>query len=392
MSRNNIFWQAYLNLESELINISKYIYITDNVREINKETGKDTKRSGGGQLEVYSPQLADFLVRCCIDIEALSKELYFENGGFQQSNDKDLYFDTDCIDLLVKKFNIDKKIVQVTCIYFDLIDNENIRIVPLKGANKRSKAYWVKCYQAVKHDRYNNLHLGNVKACIQALAALYLLNIYYKKETITIKYSECGKLDMSFGSKVFSLVEPSKKYIMCALRGETISGYMKAETSPYILRFVESTYKEIIAGVRENNQIARDFFNNQPELKDQTFVNLIMQLEEKKKKDSTFNYDPLVELFKYRLNKRINQSLPFEERKKLLVESKECNCSFVKNENIDVQITKDNIQEKIDLVGKLYAFDTILKFDRSRTSRAFNYGFCELLLDDGNVKYDDVLN
>ena len=64
MEKKEIFWQTYLNLEKELLEVAKYIYITDEIND--------------NQLKVYSPHLADLLVRTCIEIEALSKELYFD--------------------------------------------------------------------------------------------------------------------------------------------------------------------------------------------------------------------------------------------------------------------------------------------------------------------------
>lgn len=52
-------------------------------------------------------------------------------------------------------------------------------LTPLKKADERSKTVWSKAYQAVKHDRYNSLYQGNIKALLHSEAALYLLNIYY---------------------------------------------------------------------------------------------------------------------------------------------------------------------------------------------------------------------
>ena len=55
------------------------------------------------QLDVYSMKIADLLVRCAVEIESLSKELYWSNGGQKQydlnGNERKLYFDTDCIKL-----------------------------------------------------------------------------------------------------------------------------------------------------------------------------------------------------------------------------------------------------------------------------------------------------
>ena len=57
--------------------------------------------------------IADLIVRCSNEIEALSKELYCTLGGNMtptddQGNPRDLYFDTDCLDFLEQKWNLSK--------------------------------------------------------------------------------------------------------------------------------------------------------------------------------------------------------------------------------------------------------------------------------------------
>lgn len=91
MTKSSIFWQTYLNLEKEAIDVSKYIFITD-VKTENQE-GKEVPCYS--QLETFSPYIADLLIRCCVQIEAISKELYFDNGGTKPRGDKSLFFDED---------------------------------------------------------------------------------------------------------------------------------------------------------------------------------------------------------------------------------------------------------------------------------------------------------
>jgi hypothetical protein len=79
----NIFWNIYKNIERELIEISNIIHMDDN------------------QLSIYSPKITELLIRTVVEVEAISKELYFENGG-DKENDNQLFFDTDCIDFLEK--------------------------------------------------------------------------------------------------------------------------------------------------------------------------------------------------------------------------------------------------------------------------------------------------
>ena len=62
MKKTDIFWQTYLNLEKEAIEVSKYIFFTDEVLVNSK--GKLVTQSCNSQLEVFSPHISDLLVRC----------------------------------------------------------------------------------------------------------------------------------------------------------------------------------------------------------------------------------------------------------------------------------------------------------------------------------------
>lgn len=185
----NIFWNIYKNIERELIEISNSIHIDDN------------------QLSVYSPKITELLIRTVVEIEAISKELYFKNGG-NKENDNQLFFDTDCIDFLEKKWLLSKKKVIVSAPNF-YFDNEDNRVLtPLRKANKRgsSSSKWLIAYQAVKHNRNNSLSKGNLKNLIGALAGLYVLNIYYKDLEFLLGRDHNGtNFDSSLGSSLFSV-------------------------------------------------------------------------------------------------------------------------------------------------------------------------------------------
>ena len=79
MEKSQLFWQTYLNLEKELLEVAKYIYITDTVTSYSK--GSLITLSCKTQLDTFSPHIADLLIRTCIEIEAISKELYFDFSG-----------------------------------------------------------------------------------------------------------------------------------------------------------------------------------------------------------------------------------------------------------------------------------------------------------------------
>jgi hypothetical protein len=185
----NIFWNIYKNIERELIEISNIIHIDDN------------------QLSVYSPKITELLIRTVVEVEAISKELYFKNGG-DKANDNQLFFDTDCIDFLENKWLLSKKKVIVSAPNFYFSDEDNRVLTPLKKANKRgsSSSKWLIAYQAVKHNRNNSLPKGNLENLIKALAGLYVLNIYYKDLVYSLSRDSNGtNFDNSLGSSIFSV-------------------------------------------------------------------------------------------------------------------------------------------------------------------------------------------
>lgn len=184
-----LYWQVYLNLEREFLELSDTIYINDE------------------QQDVYSMKIADMLIRTVIEIEALSKELYLTNGGAVVP-DEEMYFDTVCMAHLDGLWNLDKKVVQVVSpgIYFEKEENRILR--PLHKASKRgtSSSDWNKAYQAVKHNRVKELPKGSIKNLLHGLAALYVLNLYYRDEKFSgLSNSEKASLNTGFGSRLFAV-------------------------------------------------------------------------------------------------------------------------------------------------------------------------------------------
>lgn len=96
MPTPNLYWPVYKNLEKEFLSIADFIHFSDD------------------QANVYSMHIADLILRCAVEIEALSKELYCQLGGnMDPANEdgipRDLYFDTDCLKLLEEKMENKQK-------------------------------------------------------------------------------------------------------------------------------------------------------------------------------------------------------------------------------------------------------------------------------------------
>lgn len=189
----NLYWPVYLNLEKELLHLAESIHIDDS------------------QINVYSVKIAELLIRTVVEFESLAKNLYFANGG-AKADENDFYFDTDCMAYLVNIWDIDKKVVMVSSPVLFFEKEENIILTPLHKTNKRStsSADWCKAYQAVKHNRVKDLQKGNIKNLIRALAALYILNLYYRDEKVSFIIPGKEPLqDFSFGSQIFSVMRPN---------------------------------------------------------------------------------------------------------------------------------------------------------------------------------------
>lgn len=186
---NNFYWTVYKNLEKELSELSNLIHIDD------------------AQLGIYSIKIAELLLRTSVEIESISKALYFENGG-TKPDDINLFFDTDCLDLLETKWQLSKKIVQISAPNFYFSQTENQLLTPLNKANKRgsSSSDWQRAYQAVKHNRVTSLPKANLKHLIRAMAALYVLNIYNNNNEYALEKDSSGvNFDRNLGSIIFSV-------------------------------------------------------------------------------------------------------------------------------------------------------------------------------------------
>ena len=64
----NFYWPIFKNLENEFSKLMYDIHIDDE------------------QLNVYSSKISDLILRSAIEIESISKELYYSNGGTECGN------------------------------------------------------------------------------------------------------------------------------------------------------------------------------------------------------------------------------------------------------------------------------------------------------------------
>jgi len=232
---NNFYWTVYKNLEKELIELSNFIHIDDN------------------QLGIYSIKIAELLLRTSVEIESISKAMYFKFGG-TKPDDSNLFFDTDCIDFFENKWKLSKKQIQISAPNFYFARPENQVLTPLKKANKRgtSSSDWQKAYQAVKHNRVTSLPKANLRHLIHAMAALYLLNIYFNDISFQLDKDSSGvNFDRNLGSSIFSI----KIHINITINANTI--YTKNsdyEECVYLMKVTDDTRIVVQKIIEEINQ------------------------------------------------------------------------------------------------------------------------------------------
>ena len=387
MERSQLFWQTYLNLEKELLETAKYIYITDEITIHSR--GRLVSEPCKTQLETFSPHIADLLIRTCVEIEAISKELYYNFGGPKARGDKDIHFDEDCLKLIDIKCKTHKKVVVVSCVSFSLTKDENLYLKPLKEAHKRQGTDWEKAYQALKHDRYSSLSKGTVKSLLHAMGALYLLNIYFKNIKLTTRYLGASTLDLSFGSSIFSVKRPSGKYVIDIINNHDIMDCLQADESPFIMKYTDSCYKAVLDANQKMIEEMNAYWIAQPELNEPEFIQQMQEAREAESRDNRQRFIPLWELGKYRFTKMIPPFLHYEERKKLLISSQEWLRRKQNNPDLkETQITEENIQSFINQAADLAGIRLLERFENLKMCKAFTEGYCELVLDTGNVRYN----
>ena len=369
MKKQDLFWQTYLNLEKSLIDLSRIIYITD--VKVTNQDGTEVEQPYSSQLETFSPYISDLLVQTCVQIEAVSKELYYNLGGAKPRGDSSIFFDEDCLKEIDIRWRTHEKVVLITGPFFHLTKDENRILKPLREAHKRQGTYWERAYQAVKHDRYLSMSMGNVKALLHAMAALYLLNIYYRNESWILSYNEISKIDVSLGSAVFCIQRP--------VAGQLWNDNTPViNESPYIVKYKDEHYMKIQAAKNAEEKALEDYWKSQPELNEPQFLRQLAEAAQESERVMG-----VWELGKYRLNKKISKDLPFEERRNLLINSSEWH-GWIHQHNSHLkpdEITEDNIQSEINRVGIRSGMEIMKRYQKlSWINDAMNSEWCEVFI------------
>ena len=194
IDKSNMFWTVYKKLEKDVIDLSYYIHFSD-------EQGTDKK----SQIWTYSNQIADLLISISTQIESLFLELY--KIEFKTNVDSI----GTAIGEIDKKWNLSTKQVRIISknMYFTDRNGLGNEFAPMAYKSHDENDYYGS-YCAVKHNRINALYKANVNVLIRALAALFILNIYYSFEKMEI--DEMSEFDFSLGSDVFMVKFSKNNY------------------------------------------------------------------------------------------------------------------------------------------------------------------------------------
>lgn len=181
----NIYWNYYLMLEKDFINITKYVKI----KKCNYETCSDEIIK---LIEVIGSECDLIFKKIC-------------NIGLNSRKGK--------INEYSKILNFYPEIVneKIKVKYTDII------LEPFKGWNKKEpwKLFWWKAYNEVKHNREENYKNGNFCNLLNSLSALFLLEMYFCREIGRKNY----EIDVpNIKSKLFNItnwkVNPKRKSIV----------------------------------------------------------------------------------------------------------------------------------------------------------------------------------
>jgi hypothetical protein len=237
---SNVYWPIFRRLESEIEDLAFAIHIDDT------------------QLNVYSPRIVDLILRAASDIESISKELYVKNGGPKKSNPK---FDHVCLKYLIKIWQIDKKIIYLSSPHcFQLEKILQPFVCNEKDKEGKDKFGWNNAYQNLKHHRAAEFrNFGTIKYLFDIMAALFLLNVYYKNETFELGKDSMGLgFQRNLGSSLFS-VEIAKIASSKFHENHIEHTYFTAiEQATYYINETEQSEKNTLSVNKKQNEIFKN--------------------------------------------------------------------------------------------------------------------------------------
>ncbi len=162
-------WNYFLALEEDLVILSRYIDFSENTDATGSLINNDY---------VYSSEIQKLLLSMCSEVEVVLKELCKKlNPNVVPNNIKDIY---DTVKALRPKLvEFKATIPRFGLLTLDPWKNWRNSIT----SGTYTSPQWWEDYNSIKHNRSTNYHKANLKNCINAATALYIVNLYlYESE------------------------------------------------------------------------------------------------------------------------------------------------------------------------------------------------------------------
>ena len=142
-----VYWNYYLLLENRVLELEPYI-----------EFAKSN-------YNTYSLKIKDLLISVCCEVEQLFILIIGEESS---------------IEGYVNFLNSDNFYGKVKA---DSVKFKNIDTFHPFVTNDKNQLFWWKAHNSLKHNRVNSFLKANLENLLNALAGLYLLEIYYYNKT-----------------------------------------------------------------------------------------------------------------------------------------------------------------------------------------------------------------
>ena len=154
--------------------------------------------------------------------------------------------------------------------------------------------------------------------------------------------------------------EPTKAVVTAEADQLWYKNIPNISESPYVVTYQEEDFKQIEKMQNDEEKAINDYWQAQPEVHEDAFKD---QLHKALEKSPHTKVIYIWELAKYRLNKKISNSLSFEEKKELLINSEEWNGWIHQNNNhlSADELTEANIQDEINVVGTCWGMEIMKK-------------------------------
>lgn len=147
-------WRYFLALENDLESCTRFIEPTPD------------------NFGCYSIELARLLLGACSEIDVVAKVLCSKDCGTSAADNIEDY-----------RLAITKKFPRLYTFVAE-VPRHSLNLMPWSSWGDGVNPQWWQDHNKVKHTRHQNFKLANLKACFDAIAGLFALNLYLYREDL----------------------------------------------------------------------------------------------------------------------------------------------------------------------------------------------------------------